>query len=97
MTTFCVFSTSIYDSPVKFLNPRTVYVGILKYVPILEFHFNLRSLLIEYDVEILGDKLSTILDPVLKLSSSALTPIDTSSLESIKLFETLPKNHIYKN
>ena len=44
------------NSPVKFLNPRTVYVGILKYVPILEFHFNLRSLLIEYDVEILGDR-----------------------------------------
>ena len=77
------------NSPVKFLNPRTVYVGILKYVPILEFHLNLRSLLIENDVEILGDRLSISLDPILKLSSSALTPIDTSSLESIKLFETL--------
>ena len=41
-------------------------------MPILEFHFNLLSLLIEYEVEILGERLSVNFEPLLKLSSSKI-------------------------
>ena len=53
-----------------------MYVGILKYVPTLEFHFNLRSSVSAYDVDILGEIFSRSLDPSLKSSSSALIPRD---------------------
>ena len=81
----------LLKSPKKSLKPRTVYVGILKYVPTLEFHFNLRSSVSAYEVDILGEILSRSFDPLLKLSSSALTPNDISNFESTKLFEILPK------
>ena len=78
-------------SPKKSLKPRTVYVGILKYIPTLEFHFNLLSSVSAYEVDILGEILSRIFDPSLKLSSSALIPSDMSNFESMKLFEIFPK------
>ena len=80
----------LVNTPKMSLKPRTVYVGILKYVPTLEFHFNFLSSLSAYEVDILGEILSRNLDPLLKLSSSALIPNETSNFESMKLYEILP-------
>ena len=80
----------LVKSPKKSLKPRTVYVGFLKYVPTLEFHFNLRSSVSAYEVDIRGEILSRSFDPSLKLSSSALIPSDMSNFESMNLIEIFP-------
>ena len=69
----------------KFLNPKEVYVGILKYLPVAKLNFHFLSSDIISESASLGDIFSKILFSCVKLSWSNLTPKDTPSLSSINV------------
>ena len=69
----------------KFLNPKEVYVGILKYLPVAKLNFHFLSSDIISESANLGDKFSKILFSCVKLSWSNLTPNDNPSLSSINV------------
>ena len=80
----------------KFLYPREVYVGILKYLPDAKFNFHLLSSVIIIESEILGEIFSKMLFSFVKLSWSSLIPKDIPSLSSINVLDDFIKRPYFK-